>query len=115
MHTEVISTIKNSKVGSESPAKNFFIKNFPWLAIILLPFFKISSAIKISAVICLFVLSTFLKPLYAIPQDGVVAEGSATISQTGTYTQITQTSDRAIINWQSFNIANGEHVHFQQP
>ena len=52
----------------------------------------------------------------ANPQGGVVVEGSATITQTSaTRLDIIQSSDRAVLDWQSFSIANNEHTHFQQP
>jgi fibronectin-binding autotransporter adhesin len=54
---------------------------------------------------------------YAIanPQGGTVSNGNATISASGSTTTINQTSQQAIINWNSFNIAAGETTHFQQP
>ncbi len=52
---------------------------------------------------------------FANPQGGVVAAGSASISQSGNVEVIQQSSNKAIINWQSFNIAAGEKTHFQQP
>ena len=109
MTTEAIS------VSSRVSIQDFLAKNFPWLYVAILPLIKMATATKVAAIIGLFIFGTFFKPLYATPQDGVVVEGNASISQSGSYTQVTQTSDRAVINWQSFNIANGEHVHFQQP
>ena len=51
----------------------------------------------------------------AAPAGGVVAAGQASIATQGTRTTITQTTPNAVINWQSFGIAAGEAVHFQQP
>ena len=51
----------------------------------------------------------------ASPEGGTVAAGSATISQNGALTTINQASQKAIINWNSFNIAKGETVRFNQP
>src|SRR3990167_3419679 len=51
----------------------------------------------------------------ANPEGGAVTSGDATITQTPGNTQINQNSQQAIINWQSFNIQNGEATHFQQP
>ncbi|WP_148572183.1 two-partner secretion domain-containing protein, partial [Aliarcobacter cryaerophilus] len=53
--------------------------------------------------------------LYAAPSGGTVVSGTATINQSGNTTNINQSSNKAIINWQSFNIANGETVNFNQP
>ena len=53
--------------------------------------------------------------LYGAPTGGTVVSGTATISQNANTTNINQSSNKAIINWQSFNIANGETVNFNQP
>ncbi|KFE50559.1 filamentous hemagglutinin N-terminal domain-containing protein [Pseudomonas syringae] len=52
---------------------------------------------------------------YALPVGGAVSAGSATIGSGGGTTTITQTSQNAAINWQSFNIGTGESVNFVQP
>lgn len=46
---------------------------------------------------------------------GVVTSGSANISQNGKVTDITQTTQKASINWNKFNIASDETVNFKQP
>ncbi|SDB72540.1 two-partner secretion domain-containing protein, partial [Belnapia rosea] len=51
----------------------------------------------------------------ALPAGGQVAAGSAAITQSGTTMQVRQTTDRAAINWQSFNIGSNASVKFQQP
>ena len=55
----------------------------------------------------------------AMPQGGRVSAGSATILQGGTVANpvlsITQSTDRAVINWQSFNLGRDASVQFQQP
>lgn len=60
-------------------------------------------------------LSLMAAPAFANPTGGTVAAGDATISSTANEVDITQRSDRAIINWQSFNIAAGETTRFIQP
>ncbi|HEX8544815.1 MAG TPA: filamentous hemagglutinin N-terminal domain-containing protein [Pseudomonas sp.] len=52
---------------------------------------------------------------YALPVGGAVSAGSATIGSGAGTTTITQTSQNAAINWQSFNIGTGESVNFVQP
>jgi filamentous hemagglutinin family protein len=52
---------------------------------------------------------------WAGPVDGVVKAGAATIGGAPGSMVITQTSQNAVINWQSFNIAAGESVRFDQP
>lgn len=51
----------------------------------------------------------------ALPVNGVVTAGGASINQGAGSTTITQTSQNAAINWQSFNIGQGESVRFIQP
>ena len=41
--------------------------------------------------------------------------GQATIAQQGGTTQVTQASQRAVMNWQSFNVGAAEAVMFSQP
>ena len=51
----------------------------------------------------------------ARPTSGIVVGGSAAISQSATNTQITQSSTRTAINWQSFNVGSQQSVTFNQP
>ena len=55
----------------------------------------------------------------ALPTNGVVTSGNATIATSGNGTAdhmtIDQASQSAIINWQSFNIGQGDSVQFVQP
>ena len=51
----------------------------------------------------------------ANPQGGSVVAGSATITNTATELQINQSSDRALIEWSSFNVGAGETTRFIQP
>ena len=59
-------------------------------------------------------LSPISKAL-AAPQGGVVVGGSATISTSGAATNINQSTNRAAINWQSFNVDVNESVNFTVP
>jgi filamentous hemagglutinin family protein len=56
-------------------------------------------------------------PRYSLagPTGGTVVGGSATISQSGSTTNINQSTNQAIINWQTFSIAPSETVNFNQP
>src|SRR6267143_143602 len=64
---------------------------------------------------------TFLSPAYAdvapstLPTGGTVTAGSASISSSGSNMQITQGSNSAILNWQSFSIGSAAWVNFSQP
>jgi filamentous hemagglutinin family protein len=54
-------------------------------------------------------------PVAAGPAGGRVTAGDANISSNATATTVTQTSERAVINWNSFNIGATETVTFAQP
>ncbi len=49
------------------------------------------------------------------PAGGTVVAGSARIAQAPGETTVTQTSARAAINWQSFNVGSAAQVRFKQP
>ncbi len=51
----------------------------------------------------------------AAPTGGSVVAGNAAISQTANTTTINQASQRAAINWQSFNVGSQQQVTFAQP
>ena len=55
----------------------------------------------------------------ALPTGGKVVAGAATISQTQTANSATmnvnQTSQRAVVNWDSFNVGKNAQVNFNQP
>ncbi len=54
--------------------------------------------------------------VYANPVGGQVVAGSATITSPNAATvQVNQVSDKAIVNWESFNVSPSEQVNFQQP
>ncbi len=47
--------------------------------------------------------------------NGIIINGNATISKNGNTITINQISNKATINWSSFNLAKGEIVNFNQP
>src|ERR1051325_2529444 len=51
----------------------------------------------------------------ALPQGGIVVDGSALIANTATTTTVTQSSTRAFVDWSSFNVSKNETVQFNQP
>ena len=53
--------------------------------------------------------------LDARPQGGRVVEGQASIAQSGSLTQVTQGSDRAVLEWQRFDIGARHRVDIRQP
>lgn len=75
--------------------------------------FRILKGGKISLVVSALITSMSL--LQAAPSGGVVTAGSASIAQNGSVTTITQSTQKAAINWQNFSIAQSETVNFKQP
>ncbi|OAH96536.1 filamentous hemagglutinin N-terminal domain-containing protein, partial [Methylomonas methanica] len=51
----------------------------------------------------------------ALPNGGQVTSGQAQIHQDGARMDVVQGSDKAIINWQSYNIGASAHLDYQQP
>lgn len=63
-----------------------------------------------------FLLLSSITAVDGNPSGGTIAGGSATISGTGTSSvTITQASNTAVINWNTFSINNGELTTFLQP
>ncbi|WKW51488.1 two-partner secretion domain-containing protein [Rhodomicrobium lacus] len=60
-------------------------------------------------------LLAFAPPVIAGPQGGEVVSGSAAITSAGAATTITQSSQKAIINWTGFSVGANESVTFAQP
>ena len=51
----------------------------------------------------------------ALPAGGQVVQGAASLAQSGSQLSIQQSSQRAAINWQSFDIGNAAKVNVVQP
>lgn len=69
----------------------------------------------VSALLAICVAFMTPMPTWANPAGGTVISGGGTINQAPGATTITQTTDKTIIKWNSFNIANGELTQFIQP
>lgn len=55
-------------------------------------------------------------PVFAIPQGGTLVKGQAVISAPDANAiLVNQTSQKAVINWQSYNIGANQRVNYQQP
>jgi large exoprotein involved in heme utilization and adhesion len=50
-----------------------------------------------------------------LPLGGQVNSGSAEISVSGNKLQVAQSSEKVVIDWQSFSIGQGNEVEFSQP
>ncbi|MFA6684723.1 MAG: GLUG motif-containing protein, partial [Arcobacteraceae bacterium] len=75
--------------------------------------FRILKGGKVSLVVSALLGSVTLS--FAAPSGGVVTSGVANISQSGNTTNINQSTQKASINWNKFNIASHETVNFNQP
>ena len=51
----------------------------------------------------------------ALPAGGQVAAGQANIAQSGNAMTVTQSSQRAVVNWNSFDVGSSAKVEFKQP
>lgn len=54
-------------------------------------------------------------PVFSLPQGGQVRAGSAQISTNGGTMNINQGSNKAVIDWRSYNIGKQESVNYRQP
>lgn len=64
----------------------------------------------------LVALGSLPLPAQALPAGGSVVAGEAAITPiSDSYLEINQSSDRAVLHWDSFNLSDGHRVHFNQP
>ncbi len=75
--------------------------------------FKILKNCKISLIVSALLGGVTIS--VAAPSGGVVTSGNANISQSGSVTNVNQSTQKASINWRKFSIAAGETVNFNQP
>ena len=111
-----VNSVKNTELGrlvskafeSQSDLTNQSIK-FSILVIATFTVLGINSAHA----------ANITQPVNALPTGGVVATGQAAISQTSNQTSavmnINQSSQKAVINWNSFNVGSNATVNFNQP
>ncbi len=79
------------------------------------PDLLISTALQTTVVLVLSLPAAAQPAPNARPTGGSVVGGAAAISHTGTNTRIDQSSQRAAIDWQSFNVGSQQSVTFSQP
>ena len=71
---------------------------------------------RIAAAAMMTVLALVVPAQTLLAQTGaVVTSGAADIARSGNVTNINQSTDKAAINWQTFNIRPNETVNFNQP
>ena len=73
------------------------------------------STIKPILAVLLSFWSTGFAADLTLPTDGAVTSGAATINSANGVMNINQATDKAVINWQTFNIGAGATVNFNQP
>lgn len=80
---------------------------------------NIRNSHKLQRAVLAFLLPAFVFltiPVYSNPAGANVVHGGVSISNpSATHLQITQSTQSAIIDWQSFSIAKGELTQFVQP
>ena len=69
---------------------------------------------RIFHVLAALVLVTTSGMATAAPEGGNIVGGSGSIGKEGNKTTVTQHSERLVVDWDSFNVAKTEHVHFEQ-
>lgn len=81
----------------------------------LMPHVNRKQLVYFLKLILVFLFSTFSSFVYCNPQNGTIVAGDAAIAQAPNSTVITQQSQRAIIDWSTFNIGEQEKTSFLQP
>ncbi|MEI6183067.1 MAG: filamentous hemagglutinin N-terminal domain-containing protein, partial [Polynucleobacter sp.] len=78
---------------------------------------KMASILAIASTLALMTPPVFAAgpATNALPTGGNVTAGAASISQTSNVMNINQSSQKAIINWSSFNVGKDATVNFNQP
>ena len=56
----------------------------------------------------IYLIGGFPTLVYALPKGGTISSGAGTIDSTGSSLTVTQTTDKIIINWESFSVGSNE-------
>jgi filamentous hemagglutinin family protein len=105
-----LDAVSDSQLSS---AQSFFLECVSFLQ-------KISTTFSFTKKYFLFVFLALLSGIDTLsaaelPTGGVVEAGHATISQSAHTLNVDQSSQRAVVSWQSFDVARGNTVNFNQP
>ena len=73
------------------------------------------SLLPLALILCAAPALAAVPALSVLPTGGQVTAGQAAISQSGSAMTINQSTDKAILNWQSFDIGSQATVRFSQP
>ena len=60
----------------------------------------------------IYLIGGFPTLLYALPKGGTISSGAGTIDTTDSSLTVTQTTNKIVINWESFSVGNNESVIF---
>ncbi|MCM8769443.1 MAG: filamentous hemagglutinin N-terminal domain-containing protein, partial [Candidatus Omnitrophica bacterium] len=71
----------------------------------------------VSRLMVLIAAGGLLFPMQALPlpNNPQVVAGESSVTQAGSQMTVTQTTNRAVINWQGYSIGQGESVRYDQP
>ena len=77
----------------------------------------LSSAIIPASILAMSVSGAYAteRAYNALPTGGQVRQGNATITQNATQMNIVQKTDKAVIDFRTFDVAKDHRVDFQQP
>ncbi len=99
--TNQLCTLSHRRRRPRAEAATFVLKAFP---------------LAVALCFCPSVRSDVINPGQAgLPMGGTVASGTVSNQLTADRLTLTQTTQRAVIDWTSFNIASGKAVEFIQP
>ena len=76
---------------------------------------KMLRALGLVASVCAALPLLAAQPANTLPTGGQVAAGQAAISQSGNAMTINQSSQRAVVNWETYNVGSQAKVNYNQP
>ena len=79
-----------------------------------MPFLIMGSVALMAAMLCGAIPARALDPA-ALPTGGQIVAGSGSIAWSGSAMTVTQTTNKMVANWSTFNIGQNASVAFQQP
>src|SRR3954464_3198371 len=75
--------------------------------------YRVYTGPRFSTVLAALVTAIMPMTARALPQGGTVQAGSATIATSSNSVVVKQATDKAVLDWRSFNIGGSESVQFQ--
>ena len=62
-----------------------------------------------------YMIGGFATSVYAMPKGGTISSGAGKIDSSSSSLTVTQTTNKIIINWESFSVGKNESVSFMPP